>query len=59
MAIGPAAAGGYLRVSPDAARVEVGPSVAPHVAAALEYADRLWQLDLGPLEWARDVRPRA
>ena len=47
--------GGAVRVAPEIARQPVGRSVAGVVAAALAYADRRWDLGIGPLEAAHDV----
>jgi hypothetical protein len=52
---GPSPTGGAVRVAPDPARVPVGQPAAGVVAAALAYADRRWELGIGPLEAARDV----
>jgi hypothetical protein len=57
--LGPAPSGGYLSISLEPGRTPAGPSVAPRMAAALAWADAHWELDIGPLESARDVRPGA
>lgn len=54
---GPAPSGGAVRVVVDVARHPAGRPVAPVIAAALTYADRRWDLGLGPLEPAVDVTP--
>ncbi|MFT5686269.1 MAG: plasmid stabilization system protein ParE [Myxococcota bacterium] len=57
LVLGPAAAGGYLNVTflPD--RTPHGPSAAPRAAAALAYADATFDLGIGPLTPAPDLRP--
>jgi len=54
--IGPAATGGFVKVDLVPARTPVGPSAAPRIGAALAALDEHWQLGIGPLEAARDVR---
>lgn len=56
--LGPAAMGGFLSITLVAERTPVGVSVAPRAAAALRWADTAWELGLGALEPAPDVRPR-
>lgn len=54
--LGPAAAGGFLRVIIDPERAPIGPSIAPRVLEAIAWADSAWQLGIGPLEPAPEVR---
>jgi hypothetical protein len=58
-AIGPAAAGSYVRVTLDPLRTPVGRSVAPRLADLLAWLDLRWGLGLGRLEPAREVRSGA
>lgn len=53
---GPSATGGAVRIVVTGPPSQRGRSVAPTVAAALRIADERWDLGLGPLEPARDVR---
>ncbi len=53
---GPSRLGGFLRFTPDPARVPIGPPMAPLACAAWRYADRALGADLGPLEAAPWVR---
>lgn len=53
---GPSGVGGFVRFQPDPALVPVGPSIAPRVVAALELAERTFELGLGLLEPAPRVR---
>lgn len=53
---GPSPAGGFVMVDLVAERTPIGPSAAPRVAAALACLNAHWQLGLGPLEPAQDVR---
>jgi hypothetical protein len=55
LATGPAAMGAALRLTVDTARRPSGSSIAPVTAAVLSWADRQWDLGLGPLEPAPDV----
>lgn len=57
--LGPAAFGGFLRVDLLPERTPVGPSAAPRAAAALRWADTAWELGIGELEPAPDVRAAA
>ena len=57
LVLGPAAAGGYLNISFLSDRTPAGPSTAPRSAAALAYADATFELGIGPLEVAPDLRP--
>jgi hypothetical protein len=57
-ALGPAAMGSYLVIYLEPDRTPVGPSVASRTAAALAFADARWDLGIGPLEPALDVRRR-
>ena len=54
--LGPAAAGGYLNISFVPERTPIGPSLAPRAVAALAYADAAYDLGIGPLEAAPDLR---
>ncbi len=54
--LGPVAAGGFVKVDLNSSTTPVGPSAAPRVAAALACLDAYWDLGIGPLEPARDVR---
>jgi hypothetical protein len=47
--------GGGIRIAPDVARHPEGRSIAGVIAATLAYADRRWDLGIGPLEPAPDV----
>lgn len=53
---GPAPTGGAVRIVPEAHAGTPGEPVAPLVAAALAEADARWDLGIGPVEAARDVR---
>lgn len=55
--LGPGPAGGFLRVRLDPDTTPVGPSVAPRVVAALAWADTTWNLGIGQLQAAPDLRP--
>ena len=52
---GPGAEGGFVRCILDPGRTPVGPSVAPRVGAVLAWADREFDLGLGPLTPAPDL----
>ena len=54
--LGPAAAGAFLSLDLVPERTPVGPSAAPRIAAALAWADGHYELGIGPLEPAKDVR---
>ena len=54
--LGPVAAGGFVKVDLNSSTTPVGPSAAPRVAAALACLDAHWDLGIGRLEPARDVR---
>lgn len=54
--LGPGPMGGFVRALLEPAHTPVGPSAAPRLAEVLAFADRHWQLGLGPLEPARSVR---
>jgi hypothetical protein len=54
--IGPSNVGGFIRFTPDPARTEIGPSIAPAVVAAFALADREFGTNIGPLDPARPVR---
>jgi hypothetical protein len=54
--LGPSAMGGFARVDLVPERTPVGPSAAPRVALAIACIDAHWDLGIGPLEPARDVR---
>ncbi len=56
---GSSPAGGYVMVDLVPERTAVGPSVAPRIAAALACLDAHWQLGLGALVPAKDVRRQA
>lgn len=53
---GPHAAGGFIYGRFVSERTPVGPSVAPRAAAILQWCDAEWDLAIGPLEPAPDVR---
>ena len=55
--LGPSAVGGYLSIGFNPDRTPVGPHLAPRAAAALAWADDAWDLGIGPLEAAPDLRP--
>ena len=52
---GPASAGGFVRI--EIHRPPAGVSIAPFVCSVLGWIDRSWDLRLGPLVPAEDVRP--
>ena len=54
---GPAPTGGYLRAVPSPDHTPRGPSIAPRVVAAIAWADARWELGIGALEPAPDLRP--
>jgi hypothetical protein len=54
--LGPASAGSAAIVDLIAERTPVGPSAAPRIAAALACVDAHWDLGIGPLQPAPDVR---
>ncbi len=54
--LGPSPSGGFLRVGFVPERTPIGPSIAPRVAAALRFADEEWDLGIGPLEPAPELR---
>ncbi len=54
--LGPASAGSAVLVDLVAQRTPIGPSAAPRVAAALACLDAHWDLGIGTLEPALDVR---
>ena len=53
---GPGAEGGFVRVVPRADRTPVGPSIAPRILAAFEFADAELGAGIGPLTAPVDVR---
>lgn len=55
--LGPFAAGKIVLVNMEAEFVTLGPSAAPDVIASFSLADELWNLDIGELIPAPDVRP--
>lgn len=57
LALGENPAGGFLKVTLHPDLTSVGPSVAPRVAAALAWADAEWELGIGPVSPAPDLRP--
>ena len=54
--VGPHSAGGIVFVKFEPEHTPIGDALAPRGAAALAWADAEWNLDLGPLEPAPDVR---
>jgi len=54
--IGPSNIGGFVRFTPDPARMPRGPSIAPDVVAAFALADREFGTGLGPVAPAEAVR---
>jgi hypothetical protein len=56
LVLGPAGAGGLVRISLEPGVVEPGASAAPVVAAAFALADRLWNTGIGEVVPAVDVR---
>jgi hypothetical protein len=54
--LGPSATGGFLRVELAVERTPIGPSVAGRVGKMLRFADIHWDLGIGELEPAREVR---
>jgi hypothetical protein len=59
LTLGPGPAGGFVRLEFDANRTPIGPAVAPRVAAALGVVEAHYQLGLGTLTAADDVRATA
>ena len=59
IAYGPGPSGGFVRITFDNATTPAGPSIAPRAATALGWADDRWELGLGPLTAAREVRTSA
>jgi len=55
---GPMASGGIVLLKLAAEHLPTGPPAGPLVASALRFLDQHWELGLGPLEAAPDVRPR-
>ncbi len=53
---GPAAAGGFIRMSLEPGTLEPSATTAPLVAAAFALADRLWETGIGEIVPAADVR---
>jgi hypothetical protein len=53
--LGPSGAGSILFVSLDADQLQTGVSTAPALCSALGFADRLWNLGIGPLLPAPDL----
>ena len=57
VSLGPSALGGYLNINLDPATTPIGPASAPRIAGILMFLDEQWQLALGPLAPAPEVRP--
>jgi hypothetical protein len=57
--LGPGAEGGFVRCIPEPGRLAIGPSVAPIMARVLAWADAEFDLGLGPLSPAPDLRRRS
>ncbi|MEO1267344.1 MAG: hypothetical protein AAFX99_04540 [Myxococcota bacterium] len=55
--LGPSPMGGYLAISFFPEHTPTGPHLAPRASAALAWADAAWDLGIGPLEPAPDLRP--
>ena len=53
---GPSAVGTFVKVVFNPQRTPVGPAAGPRACSVLAFIDRLWELDLGPMEAAVDVR---
>ncbi len=53
---GPGPQGGFVRLDLDPGRAEFGPPAAPRAAAAFMLADELWDLGVGELEPAPELR---
>ena len=52
-------AGAYVRLNPDPERIDHGPSLGPMAVALMEFADAEWDLGIGPVEAAPDLRAAA
>lgn len=56
LSFGPGEQGGFVRFTPNRAAIPVGPSAAPAVVEAFQFADDLWDVGLGDLTPAPSVR---
>lgn len=58
LSIGPTVSGLMIRMRGDSDRLPHGPSLAARAVAAARFAERTWNIEIGPLEAAPDLRPR-
>lgn len=56
ISLGDSAVGGFIRYKTDLSQLPTGQSIGPWVVAALAAADAYWNLGLGPLTHARDLK---